>query len=85
MKKLLIISSCLAMVLCSYGFNRPHNQHRTENTDTNPRGEERPHNGRGQGNGNGGHRDGTNQGPCNDDGPGYGQGQGQGSGQNRTK
>lgn len=53
-------------------------------TGKNPRGVQRPHDGRGGGTGMpGGRRQGQNPNPCPKGGPGYGKGNGQGGGRNR--
>lgn len=50
----------------------------------NPRGERRPHDGRGGGVGiSGGRGEGRNTEPCSDNGPGFSRGEGQGKGRNR--
>jgi len=54
------------------------------NKDVNPRGQPRPHDGRGGGKGMpDGNRAGRNPNPCPDGGSGKGQGDGRGGGKNR--
>lgn len=85
MKKILIVSSCLTVLLFSVGFSRCCNDCHLNRcnssylSDINPRGQERPHDGRGGGQGvRQGRGEGRNQEPCDRSGPGYGQGGGRG-------
>ena len=90
MKKIISALVVLGMLagtgLSAYPCNRSHRQCAMQ-SDTNPRGETRPRDGRGQGQGRyDGRRAGRHSGDCQnpDKGPGHGRGQGRGQGQYRS-